>query len=396
MHCDEPNRMRVCPAGAISKGEVGIVHVDKDKCIGCKYCYQACPYGVPNYDEEAMDKCDCCLDAGIAPGETPYCVQACIFNALKYEPIDELVAKAEACSPPAGGGAPCGPNCYLVRGVNRCYNSPGPGSRRCTCSWVHGGRRLHHGGGAVPDRQGQAQAGGVRLHVGGVREPGRRPAAAPVRSLAISPVRGMMMWSAFSNFSSWMTYGAPGAFCALAVWAVSAALAIPAVGKRLAKAKWLPVLRAALAWVGIALGAFVAVYTGMLLMTAGGVPLWDSPLLPALFTVSAFDTGVALVELVAVVLEKGPAGAPGGRPHGTHSGGAGGLGGGRARDVPLGHALRRPRERLGAGRRGLRPAAHLGGPLHRVLVDVRCLRLGVSCWWRLWPALSWASGSPAP
>lgn len=123
----------------------------------------------------------------------------------------------------------------------------------------------------------------------------------------ISPVRGMMMWSAFSNFSSWMTYGAWGAFCALVVWAVSAVLAVPAVGKRLAKAKWLPTLRVVLAWVGIALGAFVAVYTGMLLMTAGGVPLWDSPLLPALFTVSAFDTGVALVELVVVVLsKKGP------------------------------------------------------------------------------------------
>ena len=120
----------------------------------------------------------------------------------------------------------------------------------------------------------------------------------------ISPVRGMMMWSAFSNFSSWMTYGAWGAFLALAVWFASGALAVPAVGKRLAKAKWLPGLRTVLAWAGIALGVFVAVYTGMLLMTAGGVPLWDSPLLPALFTVSAFDTGVALVELVAVALSK--------------------------------------------------------------------------------------------
>lgn len=115
MHCDEPNCMRVCPAGAITKGEAGIVHVDKQKCIGCKYCYQACPYGVPNYNSEAMDKCDCCLDAGIAPGETPYCVQACIFNALKYGPVDELVAQAEGRGlEPVPVGEPCGPNCYLV------------------------------------------------------------------------------------------------------------------------------------------------------------------------------------------------------------------------------------------------------------------------------------------
>lgn len=118
MHCDDPNCLRVCPAGAISKSEAGIVHVDKDKCIGCKYCFQACPYGVPNYNSEAMDKCDCCLDAGVAPGDQPYCAQACIFNALKSGPVDELVAEAEQRGlAPVPVGEPCGPNCYLVRGV---------------------------------------------------------------------------------------------------------------------------------------------------------------------------------------------------------------------------------------------------------------------------------------
>lgn len=125
----------------------------------------------------------------------------------------------------------------------------------------------------------------------------------------ITPVRGMLMWQSFSNFASWMTYGAWGAFGALAVFFVSALLATPPVGARLAKAwKWYgkrgDKLRRALAVIGLALGAFVAVYTGMLLMTAGGVPLWDSWLLPCLFTVSAFDTGVALVEVIAVMLSK--------------------------------------------------------------------------------------------
>lgn len=94
MHCAQPSCERVCPAGAISKGACGIVSVDKNVCIGCKYCYQACPYDVPRYSAEAMDKCDCCLDAGIAPGDTPYCVRACIFNALKYGPIEELKEQA--------------------------------------------------------------------------------------------------------------------------------------------------------------------------------------------------------------------------------------------------------------------------------------------------------------
>lgn len=131
----------------------------------------------------------------------------------------------------------------------------------------------------------------------------------------ITPTRGLMMWQSFGHFTSWMTYGAWGAFAAMAVFAVSALLATRPVGVWLAKKwKWFEkrgtALRRVLAVIGIALGAFVAVYTGMLLMSAESVPLWDTPLLPALFTVSAFDTGVALVELVAVALAKKDALAP--------------------------------------------------------------------------------------
>lgn len=115
MHCDDPNCLRVCPAGAISKGAAGIVSVNPDRCIGCKYCVQACPYEVPTYNNVSMDKCDCCLGAGVAPGDTPYCVQACIFDALKYGPVDELRAEAEARGlAPVPVGEACGPNCLLV------------------------------------------------------------------------------------------------------------------------------------------------------------------------------------------------------------------------------------------------------------------------------------------
>lgn len=131
----------------------------------------------------------------------------------------------------------------------------------------------------------------------------------------ITPTRGLLMWQSFGHFTSWMTYGAWGAFAAMVVFAVSALLATRPVGVWLAKKwKWFGkkgvALRRVLAGIGIVLAAFVAVYTGMLLMTAESVPLWNTPLLPALFTVSAFDTGVALVELVAVVLSKRDALAP--------------------------------------------------------------------------------------
>ncbi|WP_415927520.1 NrfD/PsrC family molybdoenzyme membrane anchor subunit [Slackia piriformis] len=132
----------------------------------------------------------------------------------------------------------------------------------------------------------------------------------------VTPLRGLMMWQSFSHFTSWMTYGAWGAFGAIAVFGVSAVLATPKVGVWLTgKCSWYiqheQGVRKVLAVAGIVLGAFVAFYTGMLLMTAGSVPFWNTLLLPALFTVSAFDTGVALVELVAVALAKKEAIEPG-------------------------------------------------------------------------------------
>lgn len=90
MHCADPACAKVCPAHAITKGEGGIVSVDKGRCIGCKYCYQACPYGVPHYLADGMDKCDYCLGNGVKLGETPYCVRACKYGALEYGLVEEL------------------------------------------------------------------------------------------------------------------------------------------------------------------------------------------------------------------------------------------------------------------------------------------------------------------
>ena len=94
MHCAEPSCAKVCPAGAITKGAGGIVSVNKDRCIGCKYCYQACPYGVPKYNAVAMDKCDCCTGSGVAVGDEPFCARACKFGGLTYGLLDDLAAKA--------------------------------------------------------------------------------------------------------------------------------------------------------------------------------------------------------------------------------------------------------------------------------------------------------------
>ena len=93
MHCEEPACASVCPAGAIKKAEDGVVYVDKDRCIGCKYCYQAFPFGVPTYSSAAMDKYDCCTLGGTRPGNAPRCPGACKFGALHFGTVDELLAQ---------------------------------------------------------------------------------------------------------------------------------------------------------------------------------------------------------------------------------------------------------------------------------------------------------------
>lgn len=125
----------------------------------------------------------------------------------------------------------------------------------------------------------------------------------------INPMQGMALWSAFSHWTTWMTYGAWGAFAAIIFFGLSALLATDPIRIGIA-AKWnalndhMETVRKVLALCGAGFACFVAVYTGMLLMTAQGVPLWNTPLLPCLFTVSAFDTGVALVEIIALFWAK--------------------------------------------------------------------------------------------
>lgn len=96
MHCGKPACMEVCPTGAISKrSEDGIVVVDHNKCIGCHYCFFACPFGHPQYRADGtMFKCDLCLDR-IQAGLEPACVKTCFYDALHAGPLSELSVLAK-------------------------------------------------------------------------------------------------------------------------------------------------------------------------------------------------------------------------------------------------------------------------------------------------------------
>lgn len=84
MHCENPACMKVCPMKCFTKTVDGAVILNNEKCIGCKSCIKACPYGAisTNPSTGKSEKCDLCADM-LKMGELPACVQSCPVQALK-------------------------------------------------------------------------------------------------------------------------------------------------------------------------------------------------------------------------------------------------------------------------------------------------------------------------
>lgn len=92
LHCENAACVTVCPTGASYKrSSDGIVLIDEDKCIGCKLCSWACPYGAREFDADVgvMKKCTLCIDRiyndNLAPDDrVPACVAACPTGARHF------------------------------------------------------------------------------------------------------------------------------------------------------------------------------------------------------------------------------------------------------------------------------------------------------------------------
>jgi formate dehydrogenase iron-sulfur subunit len=104
-HCSEPYCLPVCPVDAVIKRADGVVQTDKEKCISCQQCLDACPFGIPAFLEEedgsysAQEKCTFCAGGPnvenfsekemelygqnrIAEGKPPLCAAMCATKGL--------------------------------------------------------------------------------------------------------------------------------------------------------------------------------------------------------------------------------------------------------------------------------------------------------------------------
>ena len=98
-HCVSPTCVSVCPVAALQKTADGPVVYDAARCIGCRYCIMACPFGVPKYqwDRPIPTVGKCILCAGrIAKGLPTACAAVCPTGATLFGERDALVREARA------------------------------------------------------------------------------------------------------------------------------------------------------------------------------------------------------------------------------------------------------------------------------------------------------------
>jgi formate dehydrogenase iron-sulfur subunit len=96
-HCLEPACVSACPVGAMYRTPEGVVLYDSQKCMGCRYCMMACPFGIPRYEWESptplVQKCTLCYGR-LEQGKLPACVETCPEGVLTFSERSDLLTLA--------------------------------------------------------------------------------------------------------------------------------------------------------------------------------------------------------------------------------------------------------------------------------------------------------------
>ncbi len=99
MHCEVPTCVSVCPVAALEKTALGPVIYREERCIGCRYCMLACPFGIPKYEWTKtlprIRKCDLCADR-LAAGRPTACAEVCPTGATMFGDREALIEEARA------------------------------------------------------------------------------------------------------------------------------------------------------------------------------------------------------------------------------------------------------------------------------------------------------------
>jgi len=100
MHCLDPACVSVCPVGALRKTSEGPVIYDESRCIGCRYCMFACPFGIPKYQWDnplpKIQKCVMCYGKRVQKGKQPACTSVCPTGATLFGDRSALIAEARS------------------------------------------------------------------------------------------------------------------------------------------------------------------------------------------------------------------------------------------------------------------------------------------------------------
>ncbi len=139
-HCDHAPCVTICPVGALQKRSDGIVDLDREACIGCRACMQACPYDALalNEDTRAVEKCHFCahrLERGLEPACVVVCPERAIVMGDRDDPRSTLARMLEQSEtlvrrPEQGTG----PNVYY-KGVHPALLTPGEAGEESMYLW---------------------------------------------------------------------------------------------------------------------------------------------------------------------------------------------------------------------------------------------------------------------
>jgi Fe-S-cluster-containing dehydrogenase component len=166
MHCADPSCVSACPVSAMTKdAETGIVGYDADKCIGCRYCVAACPFGIPKYQYDSptgrIGKCELCRHRH-KDGHYSACAEVCPTGATLFGRSEDLLAEAKRRLAMKPGELNKFPRGHLRPAQERMLQGGEDGK----------GRKQRRGWRHEPDQTYETPAGTYLQHVYGEKEYG--------------------------------------------------------------------------------------------------------------------------------------------------------------------------------------------------------------------------------